>query len=146
MTPDWVDRYRARRPPPTRREPREPPRGEIPPEPREVPTPHSVQVEALQALEATRQAGNTAGLVVLATGLGKTWLSAFDSNRPEYRRVLFVAHREEILNQSRDTFRAIRPEARLGLYTGQGREPTPASRRESAEAAIPRKYLQRHLG
>ena len=68
-----------------------------------------VQVEALQVLEATRQAGNTAGLVVLATGLGKTWLSAFDS--PEYRRVrvLFVAHREEILRQSRDTFRAIRP-------------------------------------
>jgi hypothetical protein len=34
-----------------------------------------------------------------------------------------VAHREEILRQSRDTFRAIRPQADLGLYTGQDRDP-----------------------
>ena len=61
-------------------------------------------VEALRALEETRAEGATAGLVVLATGLGKTWLSAFDSHRPEFRRILFVAHREEILTQSRATF------------------------------------------
>ena len=83
--------------------------------------PHAIQQEALNALDETRQAGNTAGLVVLATGLGKTWLSAFDSHRPEFRRILFVAHREEILTQSRATFRRIRPEARLGLYMGQER-------------------------
>jgi len=50
-------------------------------------------------------AGNRAGLVVVATGLGKTWLSAFDTSRAEFQRVLFVAHREEILNQALDTFR-----------------------------------------
>jgi superfamily II DNA or RNA helicase len=83
-----------------------------------VPQPHAVQSEALQALEATRLAGNKAGLIVLATGLGKTWLSAFDSNRPEYRRVLFVAHREEILNQAKETYQRIRPTAKLGLYAG----------------------------
>ena len=66
--------------------------------------------------------GNQAGLVVLATGLGKTWLSAFDTNRPEFRRVLFVAHREEILNQAHDTFRRIRPGANLGHYTGDKKE------------------------
>ena len=54
--------------------------------------------------------------MVLATGLGKTWLSAFDSNN--FGRVLFVAHREEILRQARATYRRIRPNARLGLYTG----------------------------
>ncbi len=54
---------------------------------------------------------------------GKTWLSAFDSNRPEFQRILFVAHREEILAQSLDTFRKIRPEARLGNYTGKERQP-----------------------
>jgi diadenosine tetraphosphate (Ap4A) HIT family hydrolase/HKD family nuclease len=123
LTADWIERYRARRPPPDRLERTAWPPIEIPPEPRQVPTPHAVQQEALAALAGTRAAGNTAGLVVLATGLGKTWLSAFDSNRPEYRRILFVAHREEILNQSLRTFRAIRPEARLGLYTGQGRDP-----------------------
>ena len=70
-----------------------------------VPVPHEVQLEALAALEGTREAGNTAGLVVLATGLGKTWLSAFDSRRPEYKTVLFVAHREEIFRQAMRTFR-----------------------------------------
>jgi superfamily II DNA or RNA helicase len=84
----------------------------------QLPAPHDVQIEALAALEATRAAGNQAGLVVLATGLGKTWLSAFDTNRPEYCRILFVAHREEILGQARETYRQIRPKAKLGLYTG----------------------------
>lgn len=84
--------------------------------PAEVPVPHSIQEEALKALTSSRSDGNRAGLVVLATGLGKTWLSAFDSVKSE--RVLFVAHREEILNQALNTFRRIRPEASLGLYKG----------------------------
>ncbi|MGA1078301.1 MAG: DEAD/DEAH box helicase family protein, partial [Nitriliruptoraceae bacterium] len=49
--------------------------------------------EALAALRATRAKGYGAGLVVLATGLGKTFLAAFDSATAA--RVLFVAHREE---------------------------------------------------
>src|SRR5207247_1240492 len=84
--------------------------------------PNEVQLAALQALEDTRAVGNQAGFVVLATGLGKTWLSAFDTNRPEFTRVLFVAHREEILNQALDTFRRVRPGATLGHYAGQVRE------------------------
>lgn len=88
-----------------------------------IPEPHEVQREALEALQATRANGNTAGLVVLATGLGKTWLSAFDSNQPQFRRILFVAHREEILSQARDTFQLIRPEAKLGFYTGTEKIP-----------------------
>ena len=109
----WIEQYRARRsltpPPPDSIEPELPPPAALP---------HEVQREALAKLEATRVDGQSAGLVVLATGLGKTWLSAFDTNRPEFRRVLFVAHREEILDQARRTFRAIRPSASLGMYTG----------------------------
>ncbi|MHC4932289.1 MAG: DUF3427 domain-containing protein, partial [Planctomycetota bacterium] len=52
-----------------------------------------------------------------------TWLSAFDSNRPEFNRVLFVAHREEILTQAMDTYRRIRRQAHLGLYAGQEKAP-----------------------
>ncbi|MCA9793908.1 MAG: DEAD/DEAH box helicase family protein, partial [Candidatus Eremiobacteraeota bacterium] len=89
--------------------------------PQPVPQPHAIQQEALDALEATRAANHTSGLVVLATGLGKTWLAAFDSGN--FRRVLFVAHREEILNQARATFRRIRPRARLGLFTGREKAP-----------------------
>jgi hypothetical protein len=61
---------------------------------------------------------------VFATGLGKTWLAAFDTKRFGAKRVLFVAHREEILRQALETFRAIRPDATLGLYTGAEKAPT----------------------
>ena len=63
------------------------------------------------------------GLVVMATGLGKTWLAAFDTARPQFRRVLFVAHREEILRQSLDVFRRVQPDADLGLYYGGEKQP-----------------------
>ena len=81
-----------------------------------APEPHAIQRQALAALDQTRADGFTAGMVVLATGSGKTWLSAFDS-RP-FGRVLFVAHREEIQTQALETFRACRPGARLGRYAG----------------------------
>jgi len=84
--------------------------------------PWSVQVEALSALTATRLDGHGAGLVVMATGLGKTWLAAFDSTRPEFRRVLFVAHRDEILKQARDVYRQIRPGGKFTLFTGEERD------------------------
>ena len=113
---DWIDRYERRRAktlPPAARLIDLAPEPEAPP-----PTPHAIQVEALDALEETRFKGFTAGLVVLATGLGKTWLSAFDTNRPQFKRVLFVAHREEILSQAMETYRRCRPKARFGRYTG----------------------------
>lgn len=60
----------------------------------------------------------------MATGLGKTWLAAFDTARPQFRRVLFVAHREEILRQSRNVFRQVQPDGDLGLYYGGEKDPT----------------------
>ena len=101
------------------------------------PAPRPVQREALTALEQTRQENFRRGLVVMATGLGKTWLAAFDTARPQFRRVLFVAHREEILRQSLDVFRRVRPDADLGLYHGGRSNRTrvccsPASRRSPA--------------
>jgi superfamily II DNA or RNA helicase/HKD family nuclease/diadenosine tetraphosphate (Ap4A) HIT family hydrolase len=116
---DWINSYRNRRPKDVLKVP-ETVTPELPPE---AATPHGVQAEALQALEASRAAGNSAGLVVLATGLGKTWLSAFDSAGSGFNRVLFVAHREEILNQAVATFRRIRPEAKLGRFNGAEKVP-----------------------
>jgi hypothetical protein len=114
LTHDWIDAYEARR---IRQDL---PRGQVigvaPEAPPPAPKPHAIQLRALAALEQTRADGFTAGMVVLATGLGKTWLSAFDS-RP-FARVLFVGHREEILTQALETFRACRPGARLGRYAG----------------------------
>ncbi len=118
VDPAWIESYRARRTTAAVL-PIDIPR-ELPPQP---PDPHEIQREALEALEKTRAAGNSAGLVVMATGLGKTWLAAFDSAREEFGRILFVAHREEILSQAMATFRRIRPGAHLGLYTGQEKAP-----------------------
>ncbi len=113
----WIDAYEARR-----RVQRLPlaHAWDEPEEPR--PQPSSVQTEALAALEATRAAGYTRGLVVMATGLGKTYLAAFDSERMQARRVLFVAHREEILLQAEASFQRVRPHARIGWYTGGRKE------------------------
>jgi len=109
----WISKYRARRPTLA------PVEFTAAPElPLDIPRPHEVQEEALSALSATRAAGNSAGLAVLATGLGKTWLAAFDSQLAGDGRVLFVAHRDEILDQAIRTFRRIRPHAVLGKYTG----------------------------
>lgn len=59
---------------------------------------------------------------MLATGLGKTWLAAFNSVAMRAKRVLFVAHREEILTQAAETFLRIRPSSRVGFYMGKNRD------------------------
>lgn len=84
--------------------------------------PNSVQFDALEALNHTRQQGFKRGLVVMATGLGKTWLAAFDAKQMQAERVLFVAHREEILLQAQATFVRMNPNAHTGLYNGQKQE------------------------
>ena len=116
LTDTWIAQYEARRVPlPMIVAP-----GSLEQDP--PPAPSSVQTEALFALRATRDEGFRRGLVVLATGLGKTWLAAFDAKQLGARRVLFVAHREEILNQAAETFLRIRPSARVGFYAGQTRD------------------------
>ncbi len=115
----WLAEYRGRRPALAALSTE--PVGEAPEPTPDVRTPNPVQEEALTALMANRTEGARAGLVVMATDLGKTWLAAFDIARPQFRRVLFVAHREEILHQALATFRRIRPGAVLGLYNGNAR-------------------------
>lgn len=87
-----------------------------------LPSPNEIQLEALDALNETREQGYRRGLVVMATGLGKTWLAAFDCQQTNAKRVLFVAHREEILNQAEETYVRIRPDLKVGRYNGKARE------------------------
>lgn len=81
-----------------------------------LPVPHRFQEAALSALADTRRAGHKRGLVVLATGLGKTVLAALDAASTGARRVLFVAHREEILLQAERTFQRAFPDSTIGAY------------------------------
>jgi superfamily II DNA or RNA helicase len=88
--------------------------------------PYSYQQEILDKLEAEREVrGYTRNLVVAATGTGKTVISALDYKRFRKKnpnkpcRLLFVAHREEILRQSMYTFRAVLKDANFGeLFVG----------------------------
>jgi diadenosine tetraphosphate (Ap4A) HIT family hydrolase len=74
LDPGWVAEYAAKA-----RRGAALPLGEVvadevrPPDP-----PHEVQQEALAELRLAREEGRRRALVVLATGLGKTWLAAYD--------------------------------------------------------------------
>ncbi len=82
-------------------------------------SPNAFQQEALNALKHCRQQGYQRGLVVMATGIGKTWLAAFDTEQINAKKILFVAHREEILDQAEATFVRINPLLTTGRYTGK---------------------------
>lgn len=116
---DWVEDY-ARR---ARLADRPLPEGEADEADRPPPEPRDVQREALTALAHAREAGRDRAIVVLATGLGKTWLAAFDVARFAVElgrtpRVLFVAHREELLRHAASTLRRRFPDARFGWFAG----------------------------
>lgn len=88
--------------------------------------PYSYQQEILDKLDAVRKVrGQYRNLVVAATGTGKTVISALDYKRFRKQnpdkpcRLLFVAHREEILKQSMYTFRAVLKDANFGeMFVG----------------------------
>lgn len=88
--------------------------------------PYSYQQEILDKLDAERAVrGYYHNLVVAATGTGKTVVSALDYKRFRKQnpakpcRLLFVAHREEILKQSLYTFRAVLKDANFGeMFVG----------------------------
>lgn len=90
--------------------------------------PYPFQKEILEKLESARKIHNRyKNLVVAATGTGKTVISAFDyknfckQNPQSQNRLLFIAHRQEILNQSIKTFRGILKDANFGdvLYANK---------------------------
>lgn len=84
--------------------------------------PHQKQI--LDRLAAVREQGVRRNLIVAATGTGKTVISAFDyqffaEHHPDHHRLLFVAHREEILKQALSTYRSVVQDANFGdLWVG----------------------------
>lgn len=91
--------------------------------------PYSFQQEILQKLELERLVKeNNKNLVVAATGTGKTVISAFDYKNfiKEFKgepKLLFVAHRKEILKQSLQTFRQVLKESNFGELLVDGVQP-----------------------
>jgi superfamily II DNA or RNA helicase/HKD family nuclease len=92
--------------------------------------PYPYQQEMLEAIEAERTVHDRhRNLVVAATGTGKTVLAALDyrnlcanSSDAERPSLLFVAHRQEILDQARRTYREVLAEGDFGeLFVGGAR-------------------------
>jgi superfamily II DNA or RNA helicase len=84
------------------------------------PEPHNVQLKALEELEKTRQIYKR-GLVALATGLGKTYLSIFDTLKLKSKKILYIVHQDHILKQAKNSFEKMMPERvkEMGFYTGK---------------------------
>ncbi|MHA6697702.1 DEAD/DEAH box helicase [Chryseobacterium sp. A321] len=90
--------------------------------------PYHYQKEILSKLQVERQThGRYRNLVVAATGTGKTMISAFDFKRFKSEnpnaRLLFIAHRIEILRQALHTFRNILKDQNFGELLGDGYQP-----------------------
>lgn len=84
--------------------------------------PNAMQIDALESLEQLREKGADKGLIISATGTGKTFLSAFDVKRVGPKRMLFIVHRRTIAEKSMESYRAIMPEVDMALYSGAGRD------------------------
>lgn len=69
--------------------------------------PNKMQISALNEIQNLRDIGKNKGLVISATGTGKTYLAAFDVRRFAPRKMLFIVHREQILNKAKKDFQRI---------------------------------------
>lgn len=90
--------------------------------------PYPYQAEILADLDAERRVhGRWRNLVVMATGTGKTVVAALDYRRlyraGDVDSLLFVAHQEQILRQSRSTFRQVMGDGSFGETLVAGEKP-----------------------
>lgn len=85
--------------------------------------PNQMQKDALEQLRLLREKGKQRGLIISATGTGKTYLGAFDVKSASPKKMLFLAHREQILEKSKESFYRIigGKKTDYGLYTGNSR-------------------------
>lgn len=99
LTQEWIDEYAATYVAPPR------PSRPRPGGPGAVPSadeiqPNAMQQDALLALDFVRAEGADKAIIISATGTGKTMLSALDVRAANPRRLLFVVHREQILDRT----------------------------------------------
>lgn len=85
--------------------------------------PNKMQLNALKELKKSRNLGKKRGLVIAATGTGKTYLAALDAFAFKPDRLLFIVHREEILNKAIETFKEVfGASISIGKLTGKHKD------------------------
>jgi superfamily II DNA or RNA helicase/HKD family nuclease len=113
--------------------------------------PKSYQLEMLERLAAERRQGRWRNLVVAATGTGKTVVAAFDYQRRASEegsppRLLFIAHRIQILKQALATFRQVLRDPAFGdLLDGENR-PTQTTHLFATMATVHARQLVAQVG
>ena len=87
--------------------------------------PNSMQKDALLALDFARAEGAHRAIIISATGTGKTMLSALDVKALDPRRLLFVVHREQILDRTIREYQRVLggPDSDYGKLTGSHKQP-----------------------
>jgi superfamily II DNA or RNA helicase/HKD family nuclease len=110
--------------------------------------PHPFQAEILDRLDAERKLhGRFKNLVVAATGTGKTVMAAMDYRRVRGElgrgRLLFVAHRKELLQQALATFRAVMRDGNFGELWVDGERPTQSAHVFASVQTLARVELDR---
>ncbi|MCQ2070536.1 MAG: DEAD/DEAH box helicase [archaeon] len=85
--------------------------------------PNRMQEEALLNLSRLREQGEKKALLISATGTGKTYLSAFDVKNSEAKKVLFLVHREQILDDAMVSYKNVfGPTLKTGKITGNRKD------------------------
>lgn len=84
-----------------------------------------MQEHALKSLDSLRNKDENKGLIIFATGTGKTILCALDVRSFSPKQFLFIVHNEEILNRAKEEFQKVFPDedkSKFGLFTGKNKD------------------------
>ena len=85
--------------------------------------PNSMQVSFISNLEKMVQSGEDKALLISATGTGKTYASAFAMRSLNFKRVLFLVHRNQIVKQAKASYERVFGDTRtMGIVTGDKQE------------------------
>lgn len=81
-------------------------------------TPNAMQREFIKNFTQLIEKGEKRGLLISATGTGKTYAAAFALKEVRPERLLFLVHREQIAKQALETFQTVFEEDNFGLLSG----------------------------
>lgn len=86
--------------------------------------PNKMQKEALEQIKTLRASNASKGLIISATGTGKTYLSAFDVRNFQPKKMLFIVHREQILKKAMVDYKKILGghEDDFGILSGNSKD------------------------
>lgn len=121
LTKEWIDGYRQNYQSILRRSLEKDTVAEIP---TKYIVPNRMQTTALNNLKELREKNEKKGLVISATGTGKTFLAAFDVLQFKPQKMLFIVHREQILNKAMSDFKKIigGVETDFGILSGNRKD------------------------